>query len=68
MGLTVAQDTAFRKELRENGVDYAVLKNRLVSVKSVSWVDVCALRFMIPRRCAGISNLPVNGAYSAVRF
>ena len=32
MGLTVAQDTAFRKELRENGVDYAVLKNRLVKI------------------------------------
>ena len=32
MGLTVAQDTAFRKELRDNGVDYAVLKNRLVKI------------------------------------
>lgn len=32
MGLTVAQDTAFRKELRENGIDYAVLKNRLVQI------------------------------------
>ncbi len=32
MGLTVAQDTAFRKELRENGIDYAVLKNRLVKI------------------------------------
>jgi len=32
MGLTVAQDTACRKELRENGVDYAVLKNRLVKI------------------------------------
>jgi len=32
MGLTVAEDTAFRKELRENGVDYAVLKNRLVKI------------------------------------
>lgn len=32
MGLTVAQDTAFRKELRENGVDYGVLKNRLVKI------------------------------------
>ncbi len=31
-GLTVAEDTAFRKELRENGVDYAVLKNRLVKI------------------------------------
>lgn len=32
MGLTVAQDTAFRKELRENGIDYAVLKNTLVKL------------------------------------
>lgn len=32
MGLTVAEDTAFRKELRDNGVDYAVLKNRLVKI------------------------------------
>jgi len=31
-GLTVAEDTAFRKELRENGVDYAVLKNTLVKI------------------------------------
>ncbi len=30
MGLNVAEDTAFRKELRTNGVDYSVLKNRLV--------------------------------------
>ena len=32
MGLTVAEDTAFRKELRDNGVDYAVLRNRLVKI------------------------------------
>jgi large subunit ribosomal protein L10 len=30
MGLNVAQDTAFRKEMRTAGVDYQVLKNRLV--------------------------------------
>lgn len=30
MGLNVAEDTAFRKELRDAGVDYQVLKNRLV--------------------------------------
>lgn len=30
MGLNVAEDTAFRKELRTAGIDYAVLKNRLV--------------------------------------
>ena len=30
MGLNVAEDTAFRKQLREAGVDYQVLKNRLV--------------------------------------
>jgi len=30
-GLTVAQDTAFRKTLREAGVDYKVYKNTLVS-------------------------------------
>jgi large subunit ribosomal protein L10 len=30
MGLNVYEDTAFRKELRDNGVDYSVLKNRLV--------------------------------------
>lgn len=32
MGLTVAEDTAFRKELRDNGIDYGVLKNRLVKI------------------------------------
>lgn len=32
MGLTVAEDTAFRKELRDNGIDYSVLKNRLVKI------------------------------------
>lgn len=32
MGLTVAEDTRFRKELRDNGIDYAVLKNRLVKI------------------------------------
>lgn len=30
MGLNVAEDTAFRKALRGAGVDYQVLKNRLV--------------------------------------
>ncbi len=30
MGLTVAEDTAFRKDLRTAGVHYQVLKNRLV--------------------------------------
>ena len=30
MGLNVAEDTAFRKQLRDAGVDYQVLKNRLV--------------------------------------
>lgn len=30
MGLNVAEDTAFRKDLRNAGVDYQVLKNRLV--------------------------------------
>lgn len=30
MGLTVAEDTGFRKVLRENNIDYSVLKNRLV--------------------------------------
>lgn len=30
VGLTVEQDTAMRSELRKNGIDYCVLKNRLV--------------------------------------
>lgn len=30
MGLNVAEDTAFRKDMRNAGVDYQVLKNRLV--------------------------------------
>lgn len=30
-GITVADDTALRKELRENGVDYFVVKNTLLS-------------------------------------
>ena len=29
-GITVAEDTALRKELRENGVEYSVVKNTLV--------------------------------------
>ena len=29
-GITVAEDTALREELRKNGVDYAVVKNTLV--------------------------------------
>ena len=29
-GITVAEDTALRKELRENGVEYAVVKNTLL--------------------------------------
>lgn len=32
MGLNVAEDTAFRKDLRNAGVDYQVLKNRLVKL------------------------------------
>lgn len=31
-GLTVAQDTEMRKKFRESGVDYQVLKNRLVKI------------------------------------
>ena len=30
-GITVAEDTALRKEFRENGVTYKVLKNRLLT-------------------------------------
>ena len=30
-GITVAEDTALRKEFRENGVTYKVFKNRLTS-------------------------------------
>ena len=30
-GVTVADDTALRKELRENGIDYFVVKNTLLS-------------------------------------
>ncbi|MDY5345883.1 MAG: 50S ribosomal protein L10 [Eubacteriales bacterium] len=30
IGLTVEQDTAMRSELRKNGIEYSVLKNRLV--------------------------------------
>ena len=30
-GITVAEDTALRHELRENGVEYAVVKNTLLS-------------------------------------
>lgn len=32
MGLTVAEDTAFRKDMRTAGIDYQVLKNRLVKL------------------------------------
>ncbi|MEG2456858.1 MAG: 50S ribosomal protein L10, partial [Clostridia bacterium] len=31
-GLTVKQDTEFRSKLRESGVDYKVMKNRLVKI------------------------------------
>ena len=30
-GITVADDTALRKELRENGVEYFVVKNTILS-------------------------------------
>ena len=36
-GITVADDTALRKELRENGVEYFVVKIELKSVKQITY-------------------------------
>ena len=35
-GITVEEDTALRKECRENGVDYAVVKNTMVLAYAAS--------------------------------
>lgn len=41
-GITVAEDTALRAELRENGVEYAVVKNTLLR-RALGNVDMSAL-------------------------
>ena len=38
-GITVADDTALRKELRENGIDYFVVKNTILS-RAVAGTDL----------------------------
>ena len=45
-GTTVADDTALRKELRENGVDYFVVKNTLLS-RAVEGTDLEGIKSVL---------------------
>ena len=45
-GLTVAQDTALRKELRENGVNYFVVKNTLLG-RAVEGTDLEGIKSVL---------------------
>lgn len=45
-GITVADDTALRKELRENGVDYFVVKNTLLS-RAVADTDLSDMQSVL---------------------
>ncbi len=42
-GITVADDTALRKELRENGVDYFVVKNTILS-RAIEGTDLADMK------------------------
>lgn len=45
-GITVADDTALRKELRENGVDYFVVKNTLLA-RAVEGTDLADIKSVL---------------------
>lgn len=45
-GITVADDTALRKELRENGVDYFVVKNTLLS-RAIADTDLSGMQSVL---------------------
>ena len=45
-GITVADDTALRRELRENGVDYFVVKNTLLS-RAVEDTDLADMKSVL---------------------
>ena len=40
-GINVADDTALRKELRENGVEYSVVKNTMLKFASTVCSSIC---------------------------
>lgn len=45
-GISVADDTALRKELRENGVDYFVIKNTLLS-RAIEGTDLDEMKSVL---------------------
>ncbi|MBR6532897.1 MAG: 50S ribosomal protein L10 [Clostridia bacterium] len=45
-GITVADDTVLRKELRENGVDYAVVKNSILG-RAIDGTDLADMSFAL---------------------
>ena len=45
-GITVADDTALRKELRENGVDYFVVKNTLLA-RAIDGTDLADMKSVL---------------------
>lgn len=45
-GITVADDTALRKELRENGVEYFVVKNTILS-RAVEGTELEGIKFVL---------------------
>jgi large subunit ribosomal protein L10 len=45
-GITVADDTALRKELRENGVDYFVVKNTILG-RAIEGTDLADMAFAL---------------------
>ena len=45
-GITVADDTVLRKELRENGVDYSVVKNSILG-RAIDGTDLADMSFAL---------------------
>lgn len=60
-GINVADDTALRKELRENGVDYFVVKNTLLS-RAVQDTDLEGIKSVLEGTTAIALS---NGDYAA---
>lgn len=61
-GTTVADDTALRKELRENGVEYFVVKNTLLS-RAVEGTDLSEIKSVLEGTTAiALSNQDYTAA------